>query len=369
MRRIILGAFLTAIAIGAIFFGARWVFHGRFIRETDNAYAKADTTIISAKIADRIAKVAVAENAYVHKGDPLVIIEDARWTAAEAEARAEVAARKAALDAINLEIARSDAMIADAAANVKSTESSLTVQQLDRKRYAELAKQDVATRQTLEHADAGVKNWTGKLESAKAGLEAAQAGAQITIAQREEADAALKKAEAELAIAKLNAENTIVRAPHDGVAGNIAARTGQYVTPGQRLMSLVPLHDVYIVANFKETQIGGIRPGAKVSLEFDAYPGKEIEGVVENFSPSSGSEFSLLPPENATGNFVKIVQRVPVRIRIVEAPEGVVILPGFSVTAAVDTRTGDKDADLFSPRQPVENTPMSSLAAAAHGSE
>jgi membrane fusion protein (multidrug efflux system) len=131
-------------------------------------------------------------------------------------------------------------------------------------------------------------------------------------------------------------------------------------------MSLVPLADVYVIANFKETQISGIRPGAKVSLEFDAYPGAEVEGAVENFSPASGSEFSLLPPENATGNFVKIVQRIPIRIRIVDAPEDITILPGLSVTVHVDTRTGEKPATLFSPRHVLEGQPISSTSPEAN---
>lgn len=359
MRKIVLAGFLLLLAALLLFWGGRWVFHGRFFQETDNAYVKADAVTVSAKLANRIERLAVSENAYVRRGDPLVYLDSADYVAARRQAEAEVAARRAALEALRQQIALSDARIADAAAAVKSTEATLTLQQLDRKRTLELAEQKIAARQSLDQANADVQNWSGRLESAAASLDAAKASALVTISQRDEAIAALEKAEALLETARLNEENAIVRAPRDGVVGNLAAREGQFVSPGQRLMSLVPLEDVYVVANFKETQIRNIRPGARATLELDAYPGKEAIGEVENFSPASGSEFSLLPPENATGNFVKIVQRVPVRIRITEKPEGMTILPGLSVAAAVDTRTGDPEAPVFSPRNAVESAPIS----------
>ncbi|MEZ5892610.1 MAG: HlyD family secretion protein [Parvularculaceae bacterium] len=363
MRKIVLSTVLGLFALAALYAGGRWAFHGRFFQETDNAYVKADAIVVSPKVANRIEKVAVGENAYVKAGDPLVYLDSADFAAARRQAEAEVAARRAALEAISNQITFADARIDDAAAAVKSTEATLTLQRQDRKRTAELAEQNIAAMQKLDEANAGVKNWSGKLESAAASLEAAKAAAQVTLAQQEEAEAALAKAEALLETARLNEENTIVRAPRDGVVGNLAAREGQFATPGQRLMSLVPLGEVYVVANFKETQIRRIRPGAKAHLELDAYPGAKVTGEVETFSPASGSEFSLLPPENATGNFVKIVQRVPVRIRIVEAPKGVTILPGLSVTAAVDTRTGDPDAAVFSPRHIEGATPVSTAIA------
>ncbi len=359
MRKIILASFVGLLAIASLYAGGRWAMHGRFLQETDNAYVKADAVTISAKLANRVARVAVGENAYVRAGDPLVYLDDADYVAARKQAEAEVAARRAAFEAIRQQIALSDANIADAAAAVKSAEATLTLQQLDRKRTVELTDQNIAARHTLDQANAGVKNWSGKLESAAASLNAAKAAAQITLAQTDEAKAALEKALALAETARLHEQNTVIRAPRDGVVGNLAAREGQFVTPGQRLMSLVPQQDLYVIANFKETQIRRIKPGARVKLELDAYPGEEVIGEVENFSPASGSEFSLLPPENATGNFVKIVQRIPVRIRIVEVPEGVTILPGLSVTASVDTRTGDHDAPVFSPRHVEQGTPIS----------
>ncbi len=342
-------ALLTAIS----FAGVRWFVHGRFIEVTDNAFLKADTVTVAPKVPGRIAGVAIAENAIVNVGDILVVLEDDEYRAALQQAEGEVAARRAALDAIRLKIDFAGAEVAGAAASVKSTEASLTLQQLERQRAAELARENFATKRTLDQANASLKDWSGRLEGAAAGLDAAKAAASMAEAELNEAAAALTIAEARLELARQNLADTKVRAPKDGVAGNLAARIGQYVTPGQRLVSVIPITEVYVVANFKETQIGRIRPGAKVVLEIDAYPGEEIEGEVDSLAPASGAEFSLLPPENATGNFTKIVQRMPVRIRLTHAPASLALLPGLSVTAAVDTRGGDKGPPtaLFSPRR------------------
>lgn len=353
MKKYALAALAAALLTVVGYAGVRWFVHGRFIEATDNAYLKADTVIVSPKIPGRIASVAVAENAIVRTGDVLVIIEDSDYLAELRQAEAEVAVRQAALDGIRLKIAQAGAQIAGAAATVKSTEASLTLQKLERRRTAELAKENFATKRTLDQANAALTDWSGRLEGAAAGLDAAKASALIAEAQEQEAAAALASAEARLDLARQSLDNTKVRAPKDGVAGNLAAREGQYVNPGQRLVSVIPLTEVYVVANFKETQIGRIRPGAKVSLEVDAYPGIEIEGEVDSLAPASGAEFSLLPPENATGNFTKVVQRMPVRINVTHAPATIALLPGLSVTAAVDTRGGAKGPPtaLFSPRR------------------
>ncbi|OFW98830.1 MAG: hypothetical protein A3E78_13435 [Alphaproteobacteria bacterium RIFCSPHIGHO2_12_FULL_63_12] len=353
MKKYALAAVAAALITLIGYVGIRWFVHGRFIEATDNAYLKADTVIVSPKVPGRIAHVAVADNAIVRAGDILVVIEDEDYKAQLRQAEAEVAVREASLDGIRLKIAQAGAQVAGAAATVKSTEASLTLQKIERKRTAELAKESFATKRTLDQANAALKDWSGRLEGAAAGLDAAKTTALIAETQEEEAAASLAVAEARLDLARQNLENTMVRAPKDGVAGNIAARDGQYANPGQRLLSIVPLSEVYVVANFKETQIERIRPGAKVSLEVDAYPGVDIEGEVDSLSPASGAEFSLLPPENATGNFTKVVQRMPVRILVTHAPATVALLPGLSVTAAVDTRGGEKGPPtaLFSPRR------------------
>lgn len=356
MKKYVLAAVAAAVVTLTLYVGIRWFAYGRFLETTDNAYLKADTIILSPKIAGRIEQVAIEDNSVVHAGDILVVIEDSDYAAQLRQAEAEVAARKAALDAIQLKIALANAEVAGAAATVKSTEASLTLQKIERQRAAELAKESFATKRTLDQANAALKDWSGRLDGASAGLDAAKASAGIAEAQEQEAAAALKVAEARLELARQNLENTRVRAPKDGVAGNLAARDGQYVNPGQRLVSIVPISEVYVVANFKETQIGRIRPGAKVKLEVDAYPGVEIDGEVDSLAPASGAEFSLLPPENATGNFTKVVQRMPVRIKVTRAPASLALLPGLSVTASVDTRGGETGPPtaLFSPRKAAE---------------
>lgn len=353
MKKYALTAIVAAVVTAIAVLGVRWAVHGRYIEATDNAYLKADTVIVAPKIAGRIASVAVEDNAIVRAGDVLVVIEDADYRARLRQAEAELAAQQAALDAIRLKIALAGAEVAGAAANVKSTEASLDLQKLERQRAADLAKESFATKRTLDQANAALKDWHGRFEGAAAGLDAAKASASIAEAQEKEAAAALAVAEARRDLARQDLDNTEIRAPTDGVAGNLAAREGQYASPGQRLLSVVPIADVYVIANFKETQIGKIRPGARALLEIDAYPGVEIEGEVDSLAPASGAEFSLLPPENATGNFTKVVQRMPVKIKVTHAPASLALLPGLSVTVAVDTRGGDKGPPtaLFSPRK------------------
>lgn len=355
MKKRILVIFAAVIAGAAVVLGGRWAVYGRFLETTDNAYVKADTVNVAAKIPGRIAEVKVEENALVRAGDPLVILEKSDYEAAVRRAEAEAAARRAALAAINARIGQSEAEVDAASAALLSTEASLDLQKIDQKRVASLAEANYVARQALDRSNASLKDWKGRRESSAANVEAAKASAAAALSEREEAQAALKSAQAALELAELDLQNTIVRAPHDGVAGNLVGRAGAYANPGQRLLSLVPVADSYVVANFKETQIARMRPGAKVKLKLDAYPGASVEGEVESFAPASGAEFSLLPPENATGNFTKIVQRMPVRIRIVKAPADINILPGLSVTAVVDTR-GDasKTAQLFRPRTETE---------------
>ena len=177
--------------------------------------------------------------------------------------------------------------------------------------------------------------------AADAAVAAARANVGVLAAQKTEAERTLDQYRLARDQAKLNLDHTVIRAPFDGVVGNGAAQPGEYVQPGQRLLALVPLDAVYVEANFKETQLADLKPGESVTVTVDAYPGLSIKGTVASIAPASGSEFSLLPPDNATGNFTKIVQRVPVRIRLpADVTADGLIRPGMSVVAAVDTRTG-----------------------------
>lgn len=342
----------AALVVGAgLFLGVRWAVYGRFIESTDNAYVKADTIVISAKTPGRVQAVYVADNSAVSKGDPLVRIESDDYSARVRQGEADLEARRAALETLDRQTALNQANIDDARASIKSAEASRAFAARNYERYSSLANSNVASKQKLDETSTALKSAEAQLESANASLAAASAEAAVIAAQKQEARAALARAEATLDLAEIDETNVLIRAPADGVVGNVSIRTGEYASTGRQMMALVPVSDAYIVANFKETQVERIRAGERVKIEIDAYPGAEVIGAVDSLSPASGAEFSLLPPENATGNFTKIVQRLPVKVRVVEAPAQVALLPGMSVTATVDTRGADlATASLFAPR-------------------
>ncbi|MBI1365422.1 MAG: HlyD family efflux transporter periplasmic adaptor subunit [Alphaproteobacteria bacterium] len=351
MNRSLLIGIVGATLLGALVFAVQWTVYGRFIQKTDDAYLQADTIVISAKTPGRIAELDVADNAEVKAGDPLAHIERNDYEARLRQAEADRDAKQAAIETIEKQISLNDAKIADAKANVASAIADLNLRQAEYDRTAALSKQDFASKQSLDQRVNALQAAKARVESAKAALDAAKAAGAVLAAQRGEAGAALAAAEASLNLAEIDLENTVIRAPKDGVVGNVKIRAGEYAATGRQLMSLVPVRETYVVANFKETQVRRFRVGEKVRLDVDAYPHAEVVGVIDSLSPASGSEFSLLPPENATGNFTKIVQRLPVKIRIVKAPPDVALLPGLSVTAAVDTRTAPtKEAAIFAPR-------------------
>ncbi|HOP20474.1 MAG TPA: HlyD family secretion protein [Amphiplicatus sp.] len=351
IKRIILLSAISIVTMSAVYMAGEWALFGRFIEKTDNAYVKADTVVISAKAPGRIGEVLVADNSIVHEGDPLVRIENNDYAARVRQAAAEEAARSAAIETIRKQMTLAEANVANAEASLKSVEAELGLTRTDYNRTAELAKSEFASRQALDKSTTALKAGNAKLESAQANLEATKAEAAVLAAQEEQARGALAAAQASLELAKIDEANTVIRAPKSGVVGNVTVRAGEYASTGRQMMALVPIEDVYVVANFKETQLQRIRAGERVRIEIDAYPGADVFGVVDSLSPSSGAEFSLLPPENATGNFTKIVQRVPVKIRVTDAPVGTALIPGLSVTAAVNTRGADLTAaSLFAPR-------------------
>lgn len=349
-KRIFFGL-LVALGLAAGAFAARWAVYGRFHQATDNAYVRADTVDISAKAPGRVAAVLVAENAAVAKGDPLVAIESDDYDARLAQARADLAARRADIASLDQQVALARAQLVEAEAAIRSAAAAAAVSSRDLERYEALAKEQYASRQQLDRVAASRKSDAASLDRAEAARVAAAAAVDAALAQRAQGEARVKWGESAVRIAEIDAGNTVIRAPTNGVVGDVSARPGEYAAVGRRLMTVVPLGDVYVVANYKETQIRRFRGGEPAVIEIDAFPGREARGVIDSVSPASGAEFSLLPPENATGNFTKIVQRVPVRIRITEKPQGVVMLPGMSVRATIDTRgAGERTASLFAPR-------------------
>ncbi len=345
-KRILTALAVLALAAGG-WFGWQWWSEGRFIESTDNATIDSDITVIAPKVAGYIATLPVAENQSVKKGEVILTLDDADFRAAVAAAEADLAAKQAAVAERAAAIAQQEAALHELEAAVTSAEAEQERAAADLDRYKRLMDAKAASQQRYEQALSDQRKADAELAQAKAGLQSGQAQLGVLKASKLQADAEVKAAEADLQSARLDLENTVIHAPVDGVVGNRGAEVGAYLRAGAQAMVVVPLPDVYVVANFKETQIGAIRPGQTVKVTVDAYPGLELTGTVESFAPASGSMFSLLPPENATGNFTKIVQRLPVRIALQVPPDmAQQLMPGLSVEVAVDTRTGDPAASL-----------------------
>jgi len=331
-------ALLAAIGYGGVK-GYDWFVTGRFIVSTEDAYIRADTSTIAAKVAGYLTLVPVAENAAVKKGDLLAQIDDGDYTLAVRAAQDRIASQDATLVRLGEQAKAQGSVIDQAQAMLASARADAGRSAAEFDRATKLVASQYGTPQRLEQAQADRDRTAAVVLSAQAAIANAQAGLAVLKAQLAEA----RGARAELVTAKAKVDRdlafTQVKAPFDGIVGNKAAQPGQYVQPGTRLLALVPLDSAYIEANFKETQLAAMKPGQKVSFFVDAYPGRELFGAVQSLAPASGAQFSMLPPENATGNFTKIVQRLPVRIAL--PPELLrenVMRPGLSVAVDVHTR-------------------------------
>jgi membrane fusion protein, multidrug efflux system len=335
----LLGVAAAVVLAAGGWFGYRWFTVGRYIVSTDDAYVHADATTLAAKVSGYVAAIDVADNAHVHAGDVIARVDDGDYRLAADAARDKLATQQATVARIGKQIDAQRATVAQARAQLASAQAVETRTASELKRQQELAAKQFASRQTLEQAQSNRDQAVAGVQSAQAALEAATANIDVLTAQQQEAARQAKELATALAKAERDLSFTVLRAPIDGVIGNRAMRVGDFVQTGQRLASLVPLNDVYIDANFKETQLARLKPGQPVSISVDALDGRDITGTVASVSPASGSVFSLLPPDNATGNFTKIVQRLAVRIRLPAnvADQGL-LRPGMSVVASVNTK-------------------------------
>lgn len=339
-RRIALAAAGVVAALGGAWYGQYWWNTGRFIESTDDAYVGGDVTVIAPKVSGFIATVAVTDNQQVHAGDLLIKLDDRDYRAALAKASASVAAEQARLANLAATRLLQQAMIAEAQAGIAAAEAERERARLDQARYQELAARENASAQTFERADSELKQATAAGDKARAALLAAQRQLDVIDTEKQQAEAALAAAKADRDLAALNLSYTEIRAPIDGAVGNRSARLGAFASVGAQLISIVPAHGLWVDANFKENQLAHMQPGMAVSIEADVLPGEIFKGHVASLAPATGAEFSVLPPENATGNFTKIVQRVPVRILLDgDGSELGRLRPGLSVTAGVDERT------------------------------
>ncbi len=343
-RLALLAVLLAAAAVGGSWFGYRWWTVGRFMVSTDDAYVHADNTTLAAKVPGYVADIFVADNTFVHAGDAIAVLDDGDYRLAADSARQKVATQQATVDRFARQIVAQEANVDKAQAQLVSTQAGQTRAALEFDRQRALAAKQFASQQALEQATANRDQANAGVKTAQAALESALANVDVLKAQREEAAHTLDELKTAQAKAERDLAFATIRAPIDGVIGNRAMQVGDYVQSGQRLASVVPLDEVYIDANFKETQLARIRPGQTVAISVDALPNRAIQGTVASVSPASGSVFSLLPADNATGNFTKVVQRLPVRIRVPLGVAGERLLrPGMSVVVDVDTR--DQPAD------------------------
>ncbi|HVC50873.1 MAG TPA: HlyD family secretion protein [Stellaceae bacterium] len=341
MRKALLVIAPLVLLAAAAYGGWQWWTNWRFLESTDDAYIDADISVISPKVEGYIKDVRVDSNQRVKAGQVLFVIDDEDFAAKLAQAEAVVATEEAAVATYSSRLGMQQAMISQAQAAEQAAEADETRTRQDLKRYTALVSVSIASRQQFDTANADARKAAAVLAKTRDGLVAEKNQLAMFQSQKQEQAARLAQARAALLLTQNNLANTVIRAPVDGVAGNRAGQIGQYVKPGTQLLSLVPLPHVYVTANFKETQLTHMRPGQTATIEVDAYPDQPLEGRVESFAPATGAEFSILPPDNATGNFTKIVQRVPVEIDLAAGGPLVQLLrPGLSVTVTVDTRTG-----------------------------
>lgn len=341
-RRIVLALIAAVLLGGAGWYGYDYWTVGRHMVETDDAYVQADFAVMAPKVTGYVASVLADENSAVKAGDPLVALDDGDYRDALRLAESQLAAQQAAVTRIDAQAAAAAASVDEARARVEAAQATLIQTAADLARYERLAKNDVASAQRLEAVQAADASARAQLREAEAGVATADANREVIAAQKAETEAMIAGLEASRDKAQRDLDATVIRAPFDGTVGNLSVAVGDLVAPGKRLLAVVPLADVYVEANFKETQLAGLAPGTEVKLHFDAFPDRDLTGRVAGLAPASGSQFSLLPPENATGNFTKVVQRVPVRIAVPADAAGEGWLrPGLSVQATADIRTTD----------------------------
>jgi membrane fusion protein (multidrug efflux system) len=340
-KHLALSALAVAIMLGGGWYGYDWWTVGRFIQSTDDAYVGGDVTVIAPKVAGFVAQLAVTDNQAVHAGDLLVKLDDRDYRAALAKADASVAQQNATLANLDATYRLQQAVIAQAQAGIASSDAEIVRTRDDQARYQQLSARAFASVQTFQKADADYKQAVADGLRVQATFEAAQRQLDVIDTQKQQARAGLAAAVADRDTAQLNLGYTEIRAPIDGTIGNRSTQTGAYATVGSQLLAIVPATGLWVDANFKENQLAQMRPGMAATVVADVLPGETFRGHVESLAPATGAQFSVLPPENATGNFTKIVQRVPVRI-LLDGDASVLgrLRPGLSVTADVDERTG-----------------------------
>jgi len=342
LKEIALGLALAAGLFAAADYGHHYWTRGRYLVSTDDAYVDAHSALISPKVAGYIAEVPVDDNQTVTAGQVIARIDPRDYQTALDKARANVAAARANIATLQRQIAQQTLTIEQARQAVTSDQAAMQFSQQNYDRYTALARTGYGTVQQAQQSAADIREKQAVLARDTTGIGVAAKQVEVYEAQLAQAEAALEQQQAAERQAELDLGYTAVTAPFDGTVGARTVTTGQYVQPGTQLMAIVPLHAVYITANYMETQLTSVRAGQPVTISVDTFPGQVVHGHIESLAPASGQQFALLPPDNATGNFTKIVQRIPVKIALdANDPLAGRLRPGMSVEPTIDTRPAD----------------------------
>lgn len=334
-QRKIAAVLLVAAAMTVVLSAWAWV-RSRDVIATDNAYIRGDVTSLAARITGYVVSVEVTDNQEVRCGEVLFRIDDRDYRARLARAEANVAAARSRLADVSAQARLQRSLIGQAEAQrlVAVAELDFATKTLERRRR--LIQSRAVSQALFDESDAAQSRAVAGLNAASAALNAQRERMTVIDAARKAAIAAIAQAEAARDLARIDLDSTIVRAPIAGIVGNRQVRVGRLVAAGAPLLDIVPVDDIWVVANFKETQLERMQPGQSARITVDGYPDQVIDGVVDSFSPGSGSVFSLLPADNATGNFVRVVQRVPIKIRFARNPLRGRLVPGLSARVKVE---------------------------------
>jgi len=339
LKRLALAGLALALATGGVGYGHHWWTVGRFIESTDDAYVGGNITPVAPHVAGFVAQILVADNEYVSAGQLLIRLDARDFQAAFDHAKAIADQRQAALVGLEAKYVLQQSMIRQAEADLAAKSARAIFARADAIRYHDLAMTTYGTRQNAERTSAADEEAQSAIRAAQAGLDAARQQLTVLDAEIAEARANVAQAKADLETARLNLGYTEICSPIDGYIGNRAAQVGANVARDAYLVSVIPAHGLWVDANFKEDQLAYMQPGQEATVVADVLPGKVFHGHIDSLAPGTGAVFSVIPPENATGNFTKIVQRAPVRIALDDARLGE-LRPGLSTTASVDTKPG-----------------------------
>ncbi|MBV9829158.1 MAG: HlyD family secretion protein [Alphaproteobacteria bacterium] len=343
MKHLLIAGLVVVLLAGTSIYANYYWQTGRFLVTTDDAYVEAHSVLISPKVSGYISQVLVDDNQTVRVGELLARIDPRDYQTALDQARADVAAAAAAIETLDQQILQQALTVEQARELVVSDRAALVFSQQEFERYTELEKNGFGTVQRAQQARADIRQKAAALEHEVKGVGLAEQQIRVLQAQLVQARATLAQQQALARQAELNLGYTAITAPVDGTVGVRTLEVGEYVQPGTQLMAAVPLQAVYITANYKETQLTDVRPGQPVTVKIDTYPDIRLHGRVDSVAPASGQAFALLPPDNATGNFTKIVQRIPVKIRVdADSPINGLLRPGMSVEPIIDTRSASR---------------------------